>query len=57
MGRNIKEKQENLTFGQVLAFVAGRECRNYPDRFLAILGFLRFRKYRESTIDIPLDPT
>lgn len=45
-----------LTFGEALCFVAARECQNYRDRFLAMVGFLNLTPSSRGKLDLPNDP-
>jgi hypothetical protein len=56
MRRNLKHNRLKLTFGEALSFVAGRKCRDYRDRFLAMCGLLNIGYYAEILSHIPKDP-
>jgi hypothetical protein len=54
--RNLKLQYSTLTFGEVVGFLADRECRDYRDRFLAMSGLLQLGYYEEVLSEIPKDP-
>jgi hypothetical protein len=58
MRNNVQNpKGANLCFGEALAFVAGRDCRSYYDRILAMCTFLNISDYATIVQSLPSDPT
>ncbi|KAK5653913.1 hypothetical protein OQA88_7838 [Cercophora sp. LCS_1] len=54
MRQMVRQRRQNLTFGEALAFVAGRDCQCYRDRFVAMSSFLNGGTYSEEAEQIPL---
>jgi hypothetical protein len=55
MRKNVQKQQGELSFGEALAFVAGRASTCYRDRYLAMSGFLSLGDYSQSLQSLPME--
>jgi hypothetical protein len=53
MRKNVQKRQGELSFGEALAFIAGRASTCYRDRYLAMSGFLGLGDYSQSLQSLP----